>query len=81
MSKDKQKKEKIKYIDDGRTISDMSGTSRGFMPPAKKKKDKPYVGETAWQTYIRSVKMMLKPMLFVIALIGVVFLLMYFSMR
>ncbi len=81
--KDKKKKEKITYIDDGRSISDMSGTSGGFFPPAskKKKKDPAPFGKTPWQTYIESVKMMFKPMLIVIALIGFVFLLMYFSMR
>ncbi len=84
MSKqNKKKKEKITYIDDGRTISDMSGTSGGFMPSPKKKKQKTAspLGQTPWQTYKEAVKMMFKPMLFVIAMIGVVFLLTYLLMQ
>ncbi len=84
MSKEnKKKKEKIIYIDDGRTISDMSGTSGGFIPSPKKKKQKTVspLGQTPWQTYKEAVKMMFKPMLVVLVLIGFVFLLMYLSMR
>ncbi|MDD6201091.1 MAG: hypothetical protein PUB93_07475 [Firmicutes bacterium] len=31
-----KKKEKITYIDDGRTIADMSGVSHGFSAPRRK---------------------------------------------
>ena len=69
--KKKQKKEKVIYIDDGRTIADMSGVS-GTMDWAKK-------GTTSspkdiWATYWSAVKMMFKPMLVVIGFILAVFL-------
>ncbi len=77
--KNKKKKEKITYIDDGRTIADMSGTRGGMLPPPRKKKEKviPPTGETPWQTYWRSVKMMFLPMLVVLGIICVAFLIFY----
>ncbi len=79
----KKKKEKIVYIDDGRTISDMSGTSKGMFIPSRKKKEPKAtsLGQTPLQTYWGAVKMMFVPMLVVIGLISLVFLLMYFSMK
>lgn len=66
MSDKKAKKEKIIYIDDGRTIADMSalpdrrqwlkkGTTSGF--------------KDIWRTYFSAVKMMIKPMLVVLGFI------------
>ncbi|MBR2621508.1 MAG: hypothetical protein IKC97_03960 [Clostridia bacterium] len=78
--KQKKKKEKIIYIDDGRTIADMSGTSGGmFSAKGKKDRPKPAVSttQTPWQTYCNAVKMMFKPMLVVIGIISLAFLLMY----
>ena len=87
--KNRPKKEKIVYIDDGSTVADMSGVSRdsGFgSRPAKKerparKRNNSYAAEpyncTPWQTYIRSVRMMILPMLAVIGILCVAFLLMY----
>ena len=82
--KDKKKKEKITYIDDGRTVADMSGTSRGgvFLPPAKSsggQKKQNY--KAVMSTYWGAVKMMFVPMLIVLGAICAVFLLMYLSMQ
>lgn len=62
----KQKKEKIVYVDDGRTIADMSGVTSGprlgssnpYRPPLKAKE--------VWATYWNAVKMMFTPMLVVV---------------
>lgn len=70
MSK-KTKKEKITYIDDGRTIADMSGVSggnrwykRGTVSSVK----------DIWRTYWSAVRMMFKPMLVVIGFLVAVYL-------
>lgn len=70
MGEKKKKKEKITYVDDGRTIADMSGLS-GRMQWTKH-------GTTSsvkdiWRTYWSAVKMMFKPMLVVIGFLTVVF--------
>jgi len=67
----KKKKEKITYIDDGRTIADMSNVSRGGMEWTKH-------GTTSspkeiWQTYWAAVRMMFKPMLVVIGFLVVIY--------
>lgn len=87
MGKDKKKakREKITYVDDGRTLSDMSNTSGGFLHSGKKKKDTPprqlKTGQTPWQTYRESVKMMFVPMLVVLGCICLLFLIMYLLMQ
>lgn len=68
---EKKKKEKIKYVDDGRTIADMSGVFDGMKWTKR--------GTTSnfreiWNTYWSAVKMMFKPMLVVIGFILAVFL-------
>ena len=82
--KQKKKKEKITYIDDGRTIADMSGTSGGLFS-SKEKKDRPKptvsANQTPWQTYCNAVRMMFKPMLVVLGIITLAFLLMYVFMK
>lgn len=68
----KKKKEKITYVDDGRTIADMSNllnnrnnwTKRGTTSSPK----------DIWRTYWSAVKMMVKPMLVTIGFICAVFL-------
>ena len=67
----KQKKEKIRYVDDGRTISDMSNVSGGM--------DWLHKGTTSsfkdiLHTYWSAVRMMIKPMLVVIGFLAAVFL-------
>ncbi len=71
MSENKNKKEKIIYIDDGRTIADMSGlpsraawTKRGTTSSFKE----------IWRTYWQATKMMLKPTLIAVGFLVVVFL-------
>lgn len=70
MSK-KNKKEKIVYIDDGRTIADMSG-----LPPraAWAKKGTTSSFKEIWRTYWQATKMMLKPTLIAIGFLVVAYL-------
>ena len=70
------KKEKIKYIDDGRTIVDMSGLRTGprltpnqYRPPLKIKE--------VMKTYFAAVKMMFTPMLVVVVGICVIYMILY----
>ena len=68
----KNKKEKVVYIDDGRTIADMSGvggprlTKRHPASPRPKSKD-------VWNTYWGAVKMMFGPMLMVVTALIVIY--------
>ena len=75
-----KKKEKVTYVDDGRTLADMSGVSPGGRlsnrnpyRPSPKFKD-------VWYTYWAAVKMMIKPMLVVIAALAIVYLLSYLAL-
>ncbi|MBQ8000843.1 MAG: hypothetical protein IJ298_06425 [Ruminococcus sp.] len=70
MSEKKPKKEKITYIDDGRTIADMSG-----LPPraAWTQKGTTSSFKDIWRTYWSAVRMMIRPMLVVIGFIIAVF--------
>ena len=71
-----KKKEKITYVDDGRTLADMSGLSRprltrnGYRPAPRFKE--------VWATYWNAVRMMLLPMLAVIGALVVIYGVMYF---
>ena len=67
----KNKKEKITYIDDGRTIADMSGVSSGMRlgsgnRPRPRAKD-------VWETYWNAVKMMFFPMLAVLGALVIIY--------
>ena len=68
------KKEKITYIDDGRTIADMSALTPGF------RKRSPYTPrpkfKDVWKTYWGAVRMMLVPMAVVIAAMAIIYLVM-----
>lgn len=66
MSEKKPKKEKIIYIDDGRTIADMSD-----LPPRNEwlKKGTTSSFKDIWCTYWSAFRMMIKPMLVVIGFI------------
>ena len=74
-----KKKEKVTYVDDGRTIADMSSVSgrrlgdRNPYKPAPKFMD-------VWRTYWGAVRMMIKPMLIVIGAIALVYLLSYLAL-
>ncbi len=71
MKKDKSKKEKIVYIDDGRTIADMSNVSGGSN--WTKRGTTSSVGDI-WRTYWSAVRMMFKPMLVVVGFILAIYL-------
>ena len=71
-----KKKEKIVYIDDGRTVADMSNVSgprlsRNSLRPRSSLKDQ-------WKTYKAAVKMMLGPMMVVICGLIIVYMLLSF---
>ena len=72
-----KKKEKVKYIDDGRTLADMSGVKSGprlssnpYRPPLKFKE--------VMKTYFAAVKMMFVPMLVVIVGLGIAYMVAWF---
>lgn len=83
MSKKKKKqkpKEKVRYIDDGRTIADMSGT--GKMSPLLGSSGKKRASfKEQWKTYISAVKMMFFPMLVVLGILTIAFIIMYFAYK
>ena len=71
-NKNKQKKHKVEYVDDGSTVADMSAAT----PPKKKSSFK----EKA-HTYFSTVKKMVLPMLVTLLAFTIVFLIMYYAMR
>ena len=74
MAQKKKKKNKITYIDDGRTIADMSGITgnRKFSSTGTTSTPK-----EIWTTYWAAVKMMFKPMLVVIGFLAVLYIFAY----
>lgn len=77
-NKPKTKKEKIRYIDDGSTVADMSGVSgRGLKSSSQGRKSgtrKPRASiKEQGQTYLNACKQMLIPMLVTIGIICVAF--------
>lgn len=71
----KKKKEKIIYIDDGRTIADMSNVSS----PGRRKRvpGRPRASfKEQWSTYWGAVKMMLVPMLVIVGALILMYLIM-----
>ena len=71
MSRNKEKKEKITYVDDGRTIADMSEVSGGIQWTRQGTSSSV---KEIWRTYWSAVRMMFKPMLVVIGFLAVAFL-------
>ena len=75
----KNKKKKPKYVDDGRTIADMSGVTGMKKRPDKldnlERPDSSFKAQ--WNTYVKTVKAMVLPMLIVLGIICVAFGLMY----
>lgn len=62
----RKKKEKITYVDDGRTLADMSGVTGGMrLHNRSSGRPRPDPKEV-WNTYWSAVKMMFTPMLVVI---------------
>ncbi|MBR2929717.1 MAG: hypothetical protein IKC32_00675 [Clostridia bacterium] len=76
MAKDKKKKkkDKVTYIDDGSTISDMSALGGGRRP-LNVNDDGSF--KAKWQTYVRAVRSMIVPMLVTMGAICVAFLVLY----
>lgn len=70
MSKEKKKKEKIIYVDDGRTIADMSSVSGGSK---FSKTSTSSSFRDIWRTYWMATRMMLVPTLIAAGLIVVAF--------
>lgn len=68
----------MKYVDDGRTLADMSGVksplSFGKRNPARPRP----AAKDVWSTYWGAVKMMFGPMLVVLVGLAVVYMIAYF---
>ena len=75
MAREKKKKEKITYVDDGRSLLDLSGTGR-----TSRYRDErpPNTFRECLCTYIAAVRMMFLPMLAVLGLLALAFLIVYF---
>jgi len=72
----KKKKEKITYVDDGRTIADMSGVSGG--PRLSRSYGRPPLNpKEVWKTYWGAVKMMFVPMLVVVCALCIIYMILY----
>ena len=67
---EKKKKQKVTYIDDGRTIADMSNLDGARRPNYQTGKSS--FGDK-WTTYWSAVKMMFVPMLIMIGILCVAF--------
>ena len=76
MGKNKGKKEKVRYYDDGRTIADMSGVKDRRLPGGDPLRPRA-TAKQKWDTYWNAVKMMFGPMLVVVAGIGLIYVIMY----
>ena len=74
----KQKKEKVYYVDDGRTVADMSGLSSGPRLGGRHPASPRPKAKDVWNTYWNAVKMMFVPMLTVICGILVVYMVLTF---
>lgn len=73
-----KKKDKITYIDDGRTIADMSGVSASGPRLTDKRYGRPRASfKEQWNTYWSAVKMMFGPMLVVICAIVILYMVLW----
>lgn len=84
--KNSKKKEKITYIDDGRTIADMSGTSRvnpllGSPSRSSERGKRRASAREVWRTYWSAVKTMLLPMIVTMMIITAAFLIVALMIR
>lgn len=71
MNKNKKKKERITYYDDGRSFADMSGVQGGFRSTfGKGTTSRP---KDIWNTYWMAVRMMVKPMFVTIGFLCLIF--------
>lgn len=76
--KKKEKKQKVTYIDDGRTIADMSAL--GYKPRENSQTGKSTFKDK-WNTYWQAVRMMLLPTLVVVGIVTLAYLIMYFALK
>ncbi len=73
----KKKKDKVIYYDDNSTVADMSNVTRSGFSNKKSHDNKPRATfKEKWKTYWHAVKLMLWPMCFVLAILGLLYLLM-----
>ncbi len=72
-----KKKEKITYIDDGRTLADMSGVNAGMGKYFRSEGLSYSTGKEKWSTFWTAFKMMLLPTLAFVGGIGLLYGLMY----
>lgn len=76
MGKKKEKKEKVRYYDDGRTVSDMSGVRPSPLSGGDPLRPRASAKEQ-WDTYWNAVKMMFGPMLVVLVGLGILYMILY----
>ena len=76
MSK-KIKKEKVTYVDDGRTLADMSNVRRGMWESSRSGLRPASTARDKWNTYWNAVKMMFFPMLAFIGGLVVIYVVLY----
>ena len=76
MGKKKEKKEKVRYYDDGRTIADMSGVKDRRLPGGDPLRPRASAKEQ-WNTYWNAVKMMFGPMLVVLVGLCILYMILY----
>ena len=76
MNMGKKKKEKVIYIDDGRTVADMSGVGGGPRLSSSATRPRPDAREV-WKTYWGAVKRMFVPMLVVLCAICILYMVLY----
>ena len=75
----KKEKEKIRYVDDGRTIADMSNVTKRGPRVFDRNPYKPRsTAKEKWSTYWGAVRMMFVPMLVAVCAIVIVYMLMSF---
>ena len=78
---EKRKKEKITYIDDGRTLADMSNVAdSGFTRRSDESRPPIRFGD-AWHTFWDSLKMMLLPAAVLIGGMGALYFLMWLALK
>ena len=76
MGAKKEKKEKVRYYDDGRTIADMSGVKDRRLPGGDPLRPRA-TAKQKWDTYWNAVKLMFGPMLVVIVGLCILFMIAY----
>ena len=73
----KKKREKITYIDDGRTIADMSGISSGPRLGGRHPASPRPKAKDVWNTYWNAVKMMFGPMMVVVCGLVIIYIILF----